>query len=197
MCDEAAMAALRRVIASKQRTPSSQPSLLPQPQLAEQSSLDRQYPAAPSPKQATRGQQCNDTGSQLSASEQVQQTQSDHLFTSSAAEDARQQAQDAAWHSSTVESLRPESDGILVPDTTAVTAQTAADSPDVPQPLRAVPAASASSGQHTQSANQPEIVLSDNSGRQGYGALQVGLADFRVAETRVRPSAMREVALKV
>ena len=202
LCDEAAMAALRRVIASKQHVPSvlRSPPLQP-PQPPQHASLDQQHPAGPNLQLAARGQQPSDTGSQISGSEQGQQRQVAYPSAESGAEGIEQQAQDAACHSSRGESVRPESesDSSLVPANVASVAQTArpGDSAAAGQPLHAAADAHDTSRQHRMS--QPEAALNCNPGghRHGQSALQLTLADFRVAETRVRPSAMREVALEV
>lgn len=195
ICDEAAMAALRRVIASKQHKPSTSHLTHLQPQDLEQVPLTQQHEPE-SQLQAAAGDQQVNKAQPVEQQEQQAITQQPSASLIAESEEAQLQCQPE--HDSNATSFRQASHGSSIAVVPTV-GSLPADSLKKLQPRQDNTDAQPCIGQQNATTSQQgEALYTKSVSREsGQGKLQITLADFKVAETRVRPSAMREVALEV
>ena len=188
ICDEAAMAALRRVIASRQAPPAAPQ----QTQMALQSSN----------KPNSRGDKHVSTDGHAKPDDVHLDMQQDQQ---QVVPDSHPQAEQLHPAASTSDSAQHRKSPPTCADSNQLQSHSQPADNNAPQNqawghIRVCTNAEDSSNEklegHSARTNIKSAIQS-SSVRAKSAELQITLADFKVAETRVRPSAMREVALEV
>ena len=188
ICDEAAMAALRRVIASRQAPPAAPQ----QTQMALQSSN----------KPNSRGDKHVSTDGHAKPADVYLDMQQDQQQVVPDSDPPAEQLQPAAL---TSDSTQHRKSLPTCADSNQLRSHSQPADNNTPQNqawghIRVCTNAEDSSNERLEghsARTNIKSAMQSSSARAESAELQITLADFKVAETRVRPSAMREVALEV